>query len=208
MNYIRIFTLPLLLIFSITNIQAQIKFGPKAGLNLSKMTVKVAGIDTQPETLAGFHVGVISEIPVKGNFVLQPSFIYSGKGSKYSYNGIEVSISPGFLEIPVNAAWKFNLGIIKLYLDAGPYFAYGIAGKIKYGEQSQAINFGSGDDSVMRPFDTGLNFGAGLDIKNILISFNYELSLLNLVPVQHGNYEAEVRSRVIGISVAYLFGME
>ena len=99
------------LIFSYQSLHSQIKFGPKAGINLSKITIKNSAVAINPETLVGFHVGGIYEIPLKGNFVLQPAFLYSSKGSKYTYNGTELSVSPGFLEIPVNAAFKFNFGI-------------------------------------------------------------------------------------------------
>ena len=202
-NFMR-FTLLGCLLFSVTSMQAQIKFGAKAGLNLSTMTLKNSGISIDPKTLVGFHVGVISEIPIEGNFVLQPALLYSSKGSKYSYYGEDVTISPGFLEIPVYAAYKFDLGNMKLLLDAGPYFAFGIGGKIKSGGESQSINFGSDDNADMKGFDFGLGLGAGLEITNFLISLNYEFGLTNLVPGTTDGSEA--KSRVFGISVGYFFG--
>jgi Outer membrane protein beta-barrel domain len=192
------------LMLSVTNMQAQIRFGPKVGLNLSKMTLKNSGIAADPKTLVGFHIGVISEIPLKGNFVLQPALLYSSKGSKYSFMGEEESISPGFLEIPVNATYKFDLGNMKFFLNAGPYFAYGISGKIKYGGESHSIKFGTDDNADMKPFDMGLNFGAGLEIQNFLVSLNYEFGLTNLIPGTTDGSEA--KSQAIGISVGYLFG--
>jgi hypothetical protein len=194
------------LIFSVTIMQAQIKFGPKAGLNLSTMTLKNSGIAVDPKTLVGFHVGVISEIPLKGNFVLQPALLYSSKGSKYSFGGEDMSISPGFIELPVNAVYKFDIGNMKLFLNAGPYFAYGISGKIKSGGESQSIEFGSDDNADMKPFDMGINFGAGLEIQNFLISLNYDLGLANLVPGVSSTDEADAKTRVIGISAGYFFG--
>ena len=147
---------------------------------------------------------MITEIPIEGNFVLQPALLYSSKGSKYSYFGEDMTISPGFLEIPVYAAYKFDLGNMKLLLDAGPYFAYGISGKIKSGGESQSINFGSDDNADMKAFDFGLGLGAGLEITNFLISLNYEFGLTNLVPGTTDGSEA--KSRVFGISVGYFFG--
>jgi hypothetical protein len=198
------FALLCCLALSVTNIQAQIKFGPKVGINLSTMTLKNSGIAIDPKTMVGFHVGVISEIPLKGNFVLQPALLYSSKGTKYSFMGEETSISPGFLEIPVNATYKFDLGNMKFFLNAGPYIAYGISGKIKSGGSSQSIKFGSDDNADMKAFDFGVSFGAGLEITNFLISLNYELGLTNLIPGTTDGSEA--KSRVFGISVGYFFG--
>jgi hypothetical protein len=202
-NFLR-FALMSCLMVLVTSIQAQIKFGPKAGLNLSTMTLKNSGIALDPKTLVGFHIGVLSEIPLEGNFVLQPALLFSSKGSKYSYYGTDESISPSFIEIPVNAAYKFDLGNMKLVLNAGPYFAYGIGGKIKSGGESQSIEFGSGDNADLKAFDYGLGLGAGLEITNFLISLNYEFGLANLIP---GATEgSEAKSRVFGISVGYFFG--
>jgi hypothetical protein len=198
------FALLFCLTFAVTSVQAQVKFGAKVGLNLSTMTLKNSGIAMDPKALVGFHVGVISEIPLTENFVLQPALLYSSKGSKYSFVGEEVSISPGFIELPVNAAYKFDIGNMKFFLNAGPYFAYGISGKIKSGGSSESIKFGSDDNADMKPFDVGVNFGAGLEITNFFISLNYELGLTNLVPGSSDGSEA--KSRVFGISVGYFFG--
>jgi len=194
------------LMFTVINIQAQIKYGPKIGLNLSTMTLKSGGVAADPTTLVGFHVGVITEIPIKGNFVLQPALLFSSKGSKYSFLGEEVSISPGFLEIPVNAVYKFDVGSMKLFLNAGPYFAYGISGKIKAAGESQSIKFGTDDNADIKPFDLGVNFGIGLEINNILVSVSYDLGLLNLVPGTDGTDDTDAKTKTIGISVGYLFG--
>ena len=190
--------------FAVTNMQAQIKFGPKVGLNLSTMTYKSFGIAYDPKTLVGFNFGVISEIPLSGNLVLQPCILYSAKGSKYSVLSEETTVSPSFLEIPVNVVYKFDLGAAKLFLNAGPFVAYGIGGKIKSGGDSEDIIFGKTEDDDLRPLDFGLNAGAGLEISNIAISVNYGLGLANLAPITTN--DTEMKIKVIGFSVAYLFG--
>jgi hypothetical protein len=202
------FAMLICLMVAVTNMQAQIKVGPTFGLNLSTMTLKTMGISMDPKTLVGFNVGVISEIPLSGNLSLQPAVLYSAKGSKYSITFFEVTeeaeISPSFLEIPVNALYKFDLGTLKLFLNAGPYLAYGIGGKTKSGGVSAEIRYGSGENNDMKRFDFGLNFGAGLDIKNFLISAHYGLGLANMAPITTENTESKIK--VIEFSVGYLFG--
>ena len=184
--------------------QAQVKFGPKVGLNLSTMTLKVSGIGIDPKTVVGFNAGFVSEITLKGNFVLQPGVMFSKKGSKYSVESYDLSIFPGFFEIPVNAMYKFDLSTVKLILFAGPYFAFGVGGTYKTPDGSDAINYGSGEDKDLKSFDLGANLGAGLEIKNFQISAQYGFGLTNLSPVETN--DAEMKVRVIGISLAYLFG--
>jgi hypothetical protein len=184
--------------------QAQIKFGPTAGLNLSTMTAKSMGISLDPKTIIGFNVGVISEFNLTGNLFLQPELLFTTKGSKYSFMESETTITPSFIEIPVNVVYKFGSGSTKFFVNAGPYFAYGIGGKIKSGSESIKIKFGSGESNDMKPFDFGLTFGAGVELNNFIVSAHYGLGLANLASVTTDNTEAKVK--VIGISVAYLFG--
>jgi len=197
-------TIAICFILSFVQAQAQVKFGPEVGLNLATMTLKTSRFGIDPKTLVGFHIGVISEIPLKENFVLQPGILYSAKGSKYSVGEEDMTISPGFIEIPVNALYKFDVSSAKLFVLAGPYFAFGIGGNIETSEGSADIQFGSGDTKTMKAFDLGFNIGAGVEIKNFQFKVQYGLGLTNLAPVTEN--DAEMKVRTIGLTVAYLFG--
>lgn len=201
-NYLKL-SFAICFIFMMSYGYSQVKFGPKAGLNLSTMTLKYSGVSLDPKTKAGFNAGVVSEIPLAGNLFLQPGIMYSAKGSKYSIAGTDMSISPSFLEIPVNGLYKFDLGSAKLLMFAGPYFAFGIGGSYETPTESGDISYGSGEDHDMKSFDLGLNFGAGAEINNFQLTFQYGLGLTNLSPVSDN--DAEMKTGVIGISMAYLF---
>jgi Outer membrane protein beta-barrel domain len=198
--------LGVILMLSITNVQAQIKFGPEAGVNLSTMTLKTMGLSIDPKTLVGFHVGGVFDIPLKGSLSLQPAILYSSKGSKFSVGGEDMSIAPGFIEVPVNLAYSFEAGTVKFFVFAGPYLAYGISGKYKSGGVEESIKYGSGDNYDLKPFDLGLNLGAGLNINNFLVTAQYGLGLTNLSP--SSSVDLEMKNKVIGISVAYLFSLK
>jgi hypothetical protein len=200
------FTMALCLACFVVQAQAQVKFGPKVGLNLAKMTLKSSGIAIDPKTLTGFNVGAIAEFPLADNVFLQPGVLFSAKGSKYSVDVFEMKMTPGFIEIPVNALYKLDLSSAKLLLFAGPYFAFGISGSYEEDGESTDINFGSGEDNDMKPFDFGINLGVGAEIKNFQVSAQYGLGLANLAPVTSDDTEMKVK--VIGISVAYLFGAQ
>ena len=200
--------LVLFMIFAFTGVQAQVKFGPKVGMNLSTMTLKSSGISLDPKMLVGFHAGVISEIGLAENLFLQPGVLFSSKGSKYEITFLEqtfeFSMAPGVIEVPVNILYSFGTGSARLNLFAGPYVAYGITGKAKSEGESLDISYGSTDQDDMKPFDFGLNFGAGVNINGLLISAQYGLGLANLAPDTSG--DSEMKNSVIAISVGYLFG--
>jgi hypothetical protein len=194
--------------FVFISLQGQVKFGPKAGVNLSTMTLKSSGFSIDPTMLVGFHVGVISEISITDNLVLQPGIFYSTKGSKYkiSYSqfSYEASIAPSYIDIPINLGYYFGTGKTKIALFAGPYIAYGIGGKSESDGESADISFGNTDDNDMKPLDFGLNIGAGVNLNGLLISAQYGLGLANLVP--SSSSDGEMKNGVIGISLTYLLG--
>ncbi|MBA4410447.1 MAG: hypothetical protein C0397_13620 [Odoribacter sp.] len=218
----------LILLLSVTTQSlAQVKFGVRAGLNLANMAVKDFD-DNKMRT--GFHIGGIVEYSLVESIGIEAGLLLSEKGVKYesteSEMGITVSAkgsaSPLYLEIPVNAMYKYNLENGKILLFAGPYFGYGIAGKIKseftasglpsgvtlgsfgFENTSEDIKFGTSDDSDIKATDFGLNIGAGFEIKNLQIRAQYGLGLNNLDPDSDSDFDT--KNRVIGFSLGYMFG--
>ncbi len=109
-------------------------FGVKAGLNMSKITnVEDA------KMLLGFHAGAVVDVEIGDQFSVGTGLILSTKGVKIEESVEEfgakmtftAKLVPMYLEIPVNAKYKIDLGGKNLYFAAGPYLAFGIAGKIK-----------------------------------------------------------------------------
>jgi hypothetical protein len=187
-----------------TDLHSQIKPEYIFGLNLSTMTLKTKGISSDPKILTGIHYGAFLEIPLKGNFTLQPGLLFSAKGSNYKIDTVEFSISPIYIEVPVIAVYSFGSDAVKISLFAGPYFACGIGGyKIKSGGELKSISFGSGENNDLKPFDVGLNFGTGVNIKGFLISAQYGIGLANLSPLK--TVDSEMKNKVIGISISSLF---
>jgi hypothetical protein len=196
--------LVIFLTFVFTVMNAQIKPGYIFGVNLSTITLNTKGISSSPETPVSIHFGGFCEIPIKGNFTFDPGLLLSAKGSNYKIDTVEFSLSPIYLEIPVIAMYSFGSDAIKISLFAGPYFACGVGGyKIDQGGELQNINFGSGANDDLKTFDIGLNFGAGVNIKGLLISAQYGIGLANIAP--ESTFDSEMKNKVIGISISSLF---
>jgi hypothetical protein len=186
-------------VLSISYTQAQIKFGPKLGLNLSTITLKTGGVSFDPTVVAGVNFGLVSEITLKNDFYLQPGILFSTKGSKYDALG-DTKFTTNNIEIPINALYKFNTGSVNLFTFAGPYVGFAVGGKINSGGVSTDLKF-SGADKDLNAFDFGLNFGAGIEINSFQISAQYGLGLANLAPSN-----GTMKNGVLGVSVAHLFG--
>ena len=196
--------LTFLLLVTCLHINAQIKPGYIFGVNLSTVTLHTKSISSNPDRPAGFHFGSVFEIPLNGNFKLDPAILLSAKGSNYKVDSIEFSLSPIYIEVPFLAAYSFGSDEIKISLFAGPYFACGVGGyKIVQGGELEDINYGSGKDSDLKSLDFGLNFGAGINIRGLLISAQYGIGLTNIAP--ESITVLEMKNNVIGISISSLF---
>jgi hypothetical protein len=194
---------------------AQIRFGPKVGLNFSELPNKTKYIIDQ-QFYSGYHAGVIAEFKLFDHLFLQPGVLISNKGSKYIVGNHSGGSTTGFsnfqfssfyADIPVNLVYNFNKHSYKLFLIAGPQIGYGFTGKwtATY-ETSSNVHFGSGPEDDLKPFDYGINFGGGIEKDRFQISASYyqglrTLSVLN-PPLQEQKYKG------VTVSIAYLFGKE
>jgi hypothetical protein len=192
---------------------AQIKFGPKVGLNYSKLPNNTKYIINQ-QGYSGYQLGVIAEFRLFDDLFLQPGILISSKGSKYIVENNSVSSTTGFsnfqfssyyADIPLNLIYKFDQGLFKLLLAAGPQVGYGLTGKwtATY-ETSSKLHFGNEINDDLKPFDCGINFGGGFEAGKIQFICQYYLGLKTLSTLTPPL--TEQKYKVLSLSIAYLFG--
>lgn len=118
--------------FSTEKADQGITFGIRAGLNMANMSASEDGVSASPESRTSFHVGVIADIPLMQSLYIQSGLFFQNKGYKFDDEEKETA-KPMYLEIPILASYRYNFSdAIQLQINAGPYFAYGIGGKVKY----------------------------------------------------------------------------
>jgi hypothetical protein len=179
---------------------AQVKFGPKVGLNFSTMSMD--GVDKEMRT--GYQVGMVFQGDIAPNVFIQPSILFSSKGSKY--DGGDLKVVANYIDIPVNFGYRINLGGANLNLLAGPYLAYGVGGKITSDffikSKDRDIKWGTDkDEDDFRPFDMGLNLGGGVEFNNFQVSLQYGFGLLNV----NADSDFTTKNGVLSLTAAYLF---
>jgi len=193
----------LLIILAITSseIHAQVRTGYVFGLNLSNISLKNNELSLNGATTTGFHFGGFCELPLNDNFAFRPTLLFSAKGTDYKIDTLEYSLSPIYIEVPVNMICSFGSDIVRVSFFAGPYLAVGVGGyKITPEGELKEMSYGSGLKSDLRPFDVGFNFGAGVSIRGFLISVQYGLGLENIAP--DTKFYTEMNNKVIGISIS------
>ena len=92
---------------------AQLGIAPVAGLNIAN----VGGSDAEgTDSKMGFHIGVLKNFSITESFSIQPGILFSAKG----YEAADIPFGANYIEIPVNAVYKFGSGDAGFMVHAGP----------------------------------------------------------------------------------------
>lgn len=173
--------------FSTEKADGGVRFGIRAGLNLANVSASGdGGSSYSPGSRTAFHVGVTADIPLMQSLYVQTGLFFQNKGYKYDEDDYTETAKPMYLEIPVLASYRYDFSdALQLQVNAGPYFGYGIGGKVKFeydGESEEYDVFGDGDDQLdTKRFNCGLQFGAGLTFSNhYYLGFSYQLGLSDI----------------------------
>jgi len=151
-----------------------VTLGVKAGANLSSFS----GDIKKTNYMFKYQFGITADLALSENLYVITGLDLQTKGTKSKPSGsANVKYNPMYLQLPVHAAYKFNVGQnTRFVAEAGPYVAYGISGKMK--GNGEKVNF-FGDHRFKR-FDFGLGAGVGLEFGNIVVKGGYDFGLLNI----------------------------
>ena len=149
--------------------QAQVKFGVKAGLNLSKVSTSGAiGDNLKNDNRAGYFIGPM--LDVKGPLIglgIDGALMYNQRNGKVgaAYAGVETSedLTQHSIAIPVNVKKSWGLGgLASMFVAVGPQFDFTIGGK-KWKDMEAFGEEVAEDASVKwKGSNVSLNLGAGV----------------------------------------------
>lgn len=188
MNSKKLITASVLSVLCLTASAQQLtsyRIGFSAGMNVAKIT------NYDAKARIGFSAGLRGEYNFSDTWYANIGMLLSLKGSKTKFT--VTSESPKgtithdayYLEMPLHFGTRYFLSEEKsLFLETGPYIAYGIGGKnhIKGAEDAVFDNtdfFGSKGINAKR-FDVGWGLKAGFEIRNVQLSIEFERGFLKL----------------------------
>ncbi|MDR2474576.1 MAG: PorT family protein [Bacteroidales bacterium] len=186
------------LLLAAATASAQFSFGVKAGLNLSSYS-DMEGLESK----IGYKIGPAAEYSLGDKLGIQAALLLSSKGAKAKEGNAKIDAN--YLELPITAVYKFSIAPdTKLYVNAGPYFAYGIFGKIKGSEEvvdgvTVSVEVDTFGENGLKKFDAGITAGVGMEIMGINFGLNYDLGLTKVME------EGDASNRNFWISVGYYF---
>ena len=175
--------------------QAQIHFGVKGGLNLSKASFSNVSENFKKDNFTGFFIGPMAEfnIPIVGLGV-DASLLFAQRGIKVSEGNDDITVKQNGIDIPVNLKYTIGLGSLAgIYLAAGPDFYFDFAG-------NKTIE---GMRTDKKKAEVGINVGAGLKLLNHLqVGANYNIPLGDTADIDTGG---SYKTKTWQVSVAYIF---
>ena len=184
-------------------------FGVNAGFTLSSYTLKVEGEKSTSKSKVGFTGGVVAGLPLGGGVSFRPALNFTQMGGVLKESGYKSTTTMNFIELPLNFVYKVVAPASSFFAGLGPSLAYGISGKYKDefdGDVEEGdINFGSGDDDDLKPFNVGGNVIVGFEFAGgLFIAANYNLGLSNLFI--DGDKDNSFKTGYAGLRVGFMFG--
>ncbi|GGG95338.1 MULTISPECIES: porin family protein [Pedobacter] len=193
-----------------------VKFGVKAGLAFPNMTFSAGNASFSYGTKTSYYVGGTVEFELSDLVSIQPGLTFVNKGTKINSSSfgfdnddfltdVNATLNFKYLEVPVNALVNFKVANSgKLFVGAGPYFAYALSGNAKMGSMKEKIEF---KDSGFNRSDFGLNFLAGFQLNNGLnIHAGYGLGLGNMANGEEAqDFDVSIKHKVFTVGLGFSF---
>lgn len=188
--------------------QAQIKFGVKGGLNVTKMSVSSDVYSADNNN--GFFIGptVKFTLPIVGLGIDAAALYDERKGSLYVEDMVDKrseNVKFKSINVPVNLRWNIGLGSLAgVYLAAGPQFGFAL------GDIGDAWDSSSYKKENM---NVSINLGAGLMLLGHLeLGFTYNIQTKDSYTITEyysggnlGKELTDIKTNAWQISAAYYF---
>ena len=156
---------------------AQVRFGLKGGLNLTKMTVNNSNVEDMFKNKAGFFIGptVKFTLPIVG-LGIDAAALYDQREADFEVDNMSggketEKIKQQSIQIPINVRYDFGLGeTASIFIYAGPQFGFNV------GDKSKDL-FGV-SEWTLRSSNVSANVGLGVMLlKHLQLSANYNIAL-------------------------------
>lgn len=210
---------------------AQLRYGVKAGANISGLSTTSKLID-DVKTSSFYQAGVFLQWKL-GNFAIQPELLYSVKGADVSNPLITSGVNEGEnvcgplaaltdystklnykshnIEIPLNLQYGKSIGVARVYAQAGPYISFKVATVLEDAETGKDYAAAVDDALKFNKVDYGVGLGAGAELFQFQLSLKYDFGLNAVGKETLNSFDTnlnpfyDMKNRNLNISLAYLF---
>ncbi|MGF7232479.1 porin family protein [Arachidicoccus sp.] len=189
--------------------QSTVRFGIKAGGNVSFSKTDVQNLSVKGKSDFGFWGGGLMEVsPNNPNnkFKLQLEALYSNINSKYdglSDSRAKDKINLQQINVPLLAKYFI---IPSLSINAGPTFNFNIAGKEKISDTTGAYVFSQNLKGQLNTFQIGAAVGATYYIcEGLFVDARYNPLFGQINKKENGDGGSKIRMSTISLGIGYKF---
>jgi hypothetical protein len=191
--------LALVLLVVPSSVAAQgITYGVKGGINFATLD-----IDPDEDSEAGNRIGIVAggfvALPLGARLTIQPEGLYSQKGQKADFEGVEAALELDYIEVPVLVKFRLTSGGFHVF--GGPSMAFKVRSRAVASFGGTTVE--TGEDDIIKDSDFGVVFGAGQDFGKWSIDGRYTMGLSNIGEADDD--DQKVRNRVISVLAGIRF---
>ena len=196
-----ILVMVLVLGVSAANAQENVSIGPIAGVSIANFRGNKGNIGNQSDPKAGLTVGGFYNYSSKSGFGFTGQLLFTQMGAQVYNKGNEINLN--YIQVPLLATFFFGKfgDQVRPKLFVGPSLNFLVGAKDKDGNN---LNPDS-NNRVYNPFDLGVTFGAGVNIRLqqkiwLNLDARYGLGLLDV-----SNDDNKLHNGNFGVNVGLSF---
>lgn len=173
----KLFLLAILAFVTSVTFAQDLSWNVKAGMNMSSISKT-----DDSKMKIGFNAGVGAVYAFDETWSVRPSLLFTTKGVKQDFDGEKMTYNPMYIELPIMGAVSFPISDgMNLVISTGPYFAYGIGGKVKDGDVKYNIFGDSEEEGGFKRFDCGWGVGLTAEFGKFFVGLNGEFGITKVV---------------------------
>ncbi len=182
--------------------QTPVTYGVKGGLNMSTVSID-PDEGENPKSKMGGVVGGFVEMGVNGGLSVQPEFLFTMMGTKFSEDGVEAKANINYVQIPILVKKKFGAGSkqVQPFVAVGPGIGFRTSAKLA------SDDFDIPEDEADFKDETkattfSLIFAGGVNVGPASVEARYDLGLTDI----DDGAESTIKGRTFSILVGFGFG--
>jgi hypothetical protein len=151
--------------------------GAKGGIGLSTISSDNADAQLFDQTRIGVVIGAFLSVPITDMFIIQPEVLFTQKGAKGEFEGVDLSFESEYVEVPI----LVNVLLMpesrtRPFFFTGPVPAFRLGVKIKQSIDGNLISEEDRDDDF-KSVDFAWTVGGGVRFENLAVEGRYTFSL-------------------------------
>ena len=184
---------------SAQDVQAGVKFGVNFADLSFKQTEGIEDLDARRGIVAGGFV----VWPMTPSFAVQTEALYSLRGASLSDQGVTGALELDYLDVPILARFSTSPSTnTKVHILAGPSFNFNLRARTKATFAGETSEEDFSDE--IKPFETALVVGAGVEVARLLFEGRYSWGLTN-IDKDDGSDDPTVKNRTLSFTAGIRF---